>query len=93
MALENCPDCEQKISNKAFSCIHCGFQKQRSVFTRDLGFDGQVFQVVITLGIIGFVIGGFVAGISNFLVGFGMIGIGFLLMFAGTLLLLIRSIR
>lgn len=92
MPLINCPDCGKEISSEARSCVHCGYQKQQSMFTQKLGFDGEVFLIMIILGMFG-VFAGFVAISQTSPLGIGIIIFGFSLMFFGMLFLLIRSLR
>jgi hypothetical protein len=53
MALTTCPDCNREVSPNARSCTHCGKPNSiGSIFTRNLGFDGVVFLIMIVGGIL-----------------------------------------
>lgn len=86
MALIECPDCKKEISNNAISCVYCGYRQIKSVFIQELGFDGEVFKVIVCIGLLVAIVGIFT---QNILIISGGIG----LMLWGTLLLLIRSLK
>lgn len=85
MALINCPDCEKELSNNARNCVHCGYRNQKSVFSQDLGFDGEFFKIVLSLGL--------VCSLAGFFIGWWLVVFGISLVFMGTILLVIRSLR
>lgn len=53
MALIQCPDCDKNFSDQAQACPNCGrpFKRQQSLLTKELGFDGFIFGVMIIAGI------------------------------------------
>lgn len=85
MALKKCEDCKEEISSAARSCVHCGCPMYQSVFSMNLGADGVILRIMIAIGLI--------LVISNVFNRNGLETVGFILMFAGTLLLFIRSLR
>lgn len=86
MALINCPDCQKEISDTARICVHCGYRRIKSVFIQELGFDGEVFRIMIVLGLLT-IVGGTIA--QNALVIAG----GIQLVIFAVLFLLIRAIK
>ncbi len=53
MPLIQCPDCGKGFSDQAQACPNCGrpFKRQQSLLTKELGFDGFIFGVMIIAGI------------------------------------------
>ncbi len=85
MNLIKCPECGKEISSNAGSCIFCGHRIIKSVFVQNLGFDGEVFRVIIAAGIC--------CILAGILFGWWLIAFGFGLSALGTLFLLIRSLK
>ena len=51
MALINCKECGKEISDKAFTCPHCGIKLKRPVYAFLL------LSISLTIGIAGFIFG------------------------------------
>ncbi len=66
------------------TCVNCGSRIIKSVFIQNLGFDGEVFRVVLAAGICFVLLGIFFS--------WGIAAFGASLMITGTLFLLIRSL-
>ncbi len=63
MALIKCPNCEKEISEKAFQCIHCGFQLREEELVKNPPGKRKK-GLILTLAILAFVlVAGSVAGI------------------------------
>ena len=77
MALIKCPDCGTECSDQAPACPKCArpLSGQKSIFTKDLGFGGFIYALML--------IGGFGIGVQGSL-------FGWILAIAGGLLLLAR---
>jgi len=94
MPLIKCSDCQKEISDSANWCVFCGYRKQQSIFSQDLGFDGKVFTTIMVFGIIAFFIGGLISGSGGSVpMGLGLIVLGLVMIFVSTLLRLIRSLK
>lgn len=77
MPLINCPDCNTECSNLAQACPKCGrpLGNQNSLVTKDLGFGGAIYALML--------IGGTLLAVQGK-------SIGFILGGAGAILLLVR---
>jgi len=76
MALVNCPDCYTECSDMAPACPKCGrpLGGQKSVVTKDIGFGGAIYTLML--------IGGVVIAFSGSSFGWILAGAGALLLFA-----------
>ncbi len=84
MALINCHDCGKEVSDNARICVHCGNPKNESAFIQNLGIDGLIFKMIISVGLL-MTIGNLIYNKPAF--------DGLTLMAFGILFLLIRSLR
>lgn len=74
-----CPNCSRPCSDLAESCPNCGHPlRRRSLLTKNLGFGGAVYAVVLVAGIL-------ILGTSD-----SYRGLGVLLTVSGGLLILAR---
>ena len=75
MALITCPDCNSECSDQAPACPKCGrpLAGQKSVMTKNLGFGGFVYALII--------IGGLVLIVNGSPGGWILVGIGAILLF------------
>jgi hypothetical protein len=75
MALITCPDCKSECSDQAPACPKCGrpLGGEKSVLTKDLGFGGFVYALLI--------IGGLALIINGSPFGLILVGAGAVLLF------------
>lgn len=54
MALIACPDCQTEVSDQAPACPKCGrpLAAEKSVVTKDLGFGGFIYALLVLAGIV-----------------------------------------
>lgn len=82
MALKQCPDCGQEVSNKAFACPKCGRvlrKPSRSIFGKLVALIFWLFEIIILAYSFGGTNGNFVFGMIIWFFGTLILGI-FMLM-------------
>ena len=54
MALISCPDCNAECSDQAKTCPKCGrpIIKEKSIATKNLGFGGFLFTLILIAGVV-----------------------------------------